>query len=1690
MYKKIVSVFLVILIVIGAIYILTPDDSNPNKVFAEDYRGGWLLLPDGSDTTGVFTDSTFTLKSETDTSLSEVVEIFSIDGQEKPGIVQIENNVFRITPNVSFDKNKLYTFRIKRLPDADITWTFQTSAPFMITRSLPSNQTTNVPTDTGIELYFSHSEYGNPDKYFEIIPAVEGRFERHKNAYVFIPKKPLEYGKLYTVTVKKGLQTKDGNETLESDFIFKFETKLEEKEQNRYDTGYIFFNKVLSEYNTEEKPILPVNYYFNSNSKSNNEKIIVQGSVYSYKSVDDFLRALDDKSKIPVWAYYSYLNDNLTDTNGLSKVMTFENEMQKDAQGYEDKYIRLPSNLPEGYYLVDCTWEDIRFQTFIEVTDLSVYMTSDSDSILFWVNDIKTGNPVEGSTVSIHKDNNQSWETNDKGVALFTPEKSSESDDKNNSYEKYFKIQSPDGRTAVIRKYENQYNRYSYYYDMINFSNEQNNYWRYIQLDRTLYKPNDTVFFWGFLKNRVEEEKIDRVTVEITRGGYYSDYGGEGWYCFPTLANEPVAKTTIQVKDGAFDGNVKLPFLEQGNYLLQIKIGDKIVKSTYLEVQNYIKPAYKMEISKDKKVIFWDETVEFTVKTAFFEGTALPGLDVDYQFDFYQGKSVNGSGKTDGDGQFNISIVPGANTAQGETWSNFFGNAALPESGQIYANEELRIFANDINVMITAKLSKDSDTAVKTGLIDFKVNDIVLDRINEGTAENDWDYLGDPSESITLSGYIIKNRWIKTQDGTYYDFINKKVMPKYRYDLKKETVTAIDVITDNNGEASFTFNAPDLDDGYYTYEVSCKDNRSKTMKFSGHIGEYWVYNYYDIDDNRYFLDGVKENYKDDSTVSLEYKKGMDLLPDASYLFIRSQNGIVDYTKTNKPAYEFKMTQISIPNIFVNGIYFNGKTYVNSGNVNIVYDYSDKELFIEAKADKEAYKPGEQVVIKIKAKDKSGKGIKAIVNAGIVDEALFSLRDMTVETLRVLYEFVPSGISQSYATHINSELDLYNYSGGYDEGLDVSAVSSKEMEGNVSLDSNKSGVVREKFEDTALFETIILDDNGDGEIKFTLPDNITSWRVTLTGISQNLDAGSSTESLIVSLPFFVNYSFNNTYIAGDKAYVGVTGYGNSLSEGDEITYMVSTSSNPSLVNEVKGKAFERINIPVGTLSIDDKFILIKAKSSSGFEDALKHSIDVKSSYHEISKSEYYDLVPGIKINGGTGGNTRLLFMDKGRGMYYPALMSYIWQGGNRIDQQLPRLVSEELLKTYFDSDDEFLKDESFKAADYQTEDGGIAILPYGPSDFELTARLVPFLKDTVDMFKLKRYLYSVYEDDNIGSVKGAALYGLAVLREPVLLEIGKAASVNNAGLKNLLYLSLAYCELGEEPQAKRLYDEKISAYVKRSGKYSWIDNGRDKDDVLETTALGLMLSTYIDNEDGEDGEDGEGFYKYCLENRTNDILINMEILAYIKNQIETADTVTGSFTFTYMGKTEKVVLEQGRMVSKDIPSANISDFVIDKVEGNVALVSIFKQPPTGLETPDSKISVSRSYFNLKGEKTNTFKQDDVVKVQIEFDFDAKAIDGSYEITDYLPSGLKPIENTWIYPKTADFRDAWYGKIDGQKNTFYVYHSGKYHEYKDYNKITYYARVISTGTYTAESTIIQGVGNTAGINQGVREILTIN
>ena len=121
-------------------------------------------------------------------------------------------------------------------------WAFQTTGIFRITSTLPADETTSVPTNTGIEIAFSYEVHAaDMDDYFTIEPEVAGRFQKFRNTVVFIPDFWLQEATVYTITVKAGLPSVDGAKLTES-VSFKFKTNYSYR---RYE--YLYTNGGLAE---------------------------------------------------------------------------------------------------------------------------------------------------------------------------------------------------------------------------------------------------------------------------------------------------------------------------------------------------------------------------------------------------------------------------------------------------------------------------------------------------------------------------------------------------------------------------------------------------------------------------------------------------------------------------------------------------------------------------------------------------------------------------------------------------------------------------------------------------------------------------------------------------------------------------------------------------------------------------------------------------------------------------------------------------------------------------------------------------------------------------------------------------------------------------------------------------------------------------------------------------------------------------------------------------------------------------------------------------------------------------------------------------------------------------------------------------------------------------------------------------
>jgi hypothetical protein len=155
---KVLSIILVAALVVAAVFVFNP--FKPTQIVqAEQFRKGFSLVPNKYDSSGVMSDSTFTLKTSGIVELSYLVENLSIDGLGKPSVVQDDEKTFTIAVSSPLNKNKLYTFRLLAADGEEVTWTFQTSMDFAVLGSFPENTGTNVPVDTGIEIYLTHAKY-------------------------------------------------------------------------------------------------------------------------------------------------------------------------------------------------------------------------------------------------------------------------------------------------------------------------------------------------------------------------------------------------------------------------------------------------------------------------------------------------------------------------------------------------------------------------------------------------------------------------------------------------------------------------------------------------------------------------------------------------------------------------------------------------------------------------------------------------------------------------------------------------------------------------------------------------------------------------------------------------------------------------------------------------------------------------------------------------------------------------------------------------------------------------------------------------------------------------------------------------------------------------------------------------------------------------------------------------------------------------------------------------------------------------------------------------------------------------------------------------------------------------------------------------------------------------------------------
>lgn len=1754
-WTPIIAVFLIAAVLVGYFYFgigkrFVPDSSDNfskliiNTAYAQD---NFEVQAASIDSAGIDSTTSFMIKSKDAIKdvdvLTDNVSFFPAVDYE---LTQIDEHNFKVSPKTPLESRQVYRLGIaaKYIDEngdeqkRDYSWAFQVKDQFKILGTLPRNQATYVPTDTGIEVSFSHENFENYEDKISIEPQTEGRFEKHKRTLVFLPKN-LHPGQVYTVTVKGGIGLSGSDASLAEDYVFSFETSPTNEQRGQVSYSSFGFDQQFTEFPDTMSPAFAMRTYNVSGTE-------FPVRVYTFGSIDNFIKALQNSDYIPYWASYSRSAYRF-DRSNLQEIATYNLPFTK----YENTdYLVLPEPLSKGFYLVESEYNGKISQTFVQISNVSAYSTVTKTDTLVWVNSLETKGPVSGASVKV-ADSGVQATTDKNGLATFDSNDAFGDNDKTRK-NKYIKVESQGSMMVVPFWFYNSY------------FNEDSNvvYWQYFYTDRTMYQPDDVINFWTFLKPRDNSSIHGQVKVRLTNSRYYDYY------------NEPIAiaETDLELdSNGTGVGNLRLNKVTPGGYNLQILVDDKTIIDKYISVQTYTKPAYKVELGLEKKAVFAGEDIKVNASASFFEGTPVVDLDL-----ADRNRSINVT--TDDQGKANYSFPTTYTDCSASSGYCYYPKSeqtyltpVKSEEGDMTAYAYAQVYGPRIEAMSTFTKERGSDQAT----IKTSVYNLSLDKINSGDS---FDPKDGPAVGKSLTAEIFAVTYNKQETGEYYDFINKIVRKTYKYTRVETPIGIYNGTTNQNGEHVYNLNV-DKDKSYFV-KIVVDDGQGRHDV----ISSYLYSRYQRTSDSDYYNLKIR-NSKDNSfaigeKVEFEFLNNEELLPEGeqnSFLYYHLQNGLLEQEVSNQPEHSFTFNDKYIPNIYVKGVWFDGVSYkptaiygrwgYGSGGGIVTFDEESRRLDIDITSDKKDYTPGENANISVKVTDQNGRPVRASVNLNLVDEAYYQLRNESVDPLASIYNaIIGSGEITFYSSHRAADefgLDSVAEGGGcFVAGTKIKMADGSEkniedikagdkvltfadershrlveadvvttishtvdgylvINGNLKvtpehrvfvnggwqmigdakagdylLDENgrqvliesievvrqivkvynfqtepyhtyiangiyvhnQKGDAREEFVDNALFTSVVTDSSGQAQTSLSLPDNITSWRITAQAINSSLYAGHNTANINVSLPVFVEGSFAKEYLSSDQPTVKLRAYGTSLKSGDTVKFGLSSDTLGIDQQNINGQAYQATYVDLPKLSEGEHKIRYSVDFGA-YDDAVIKPIEVVSSRLRESLQNFYNLEAGLKPEGSDNYNTNLTFSDRNQGMMYGQLVSLSWTYGDRVDQELSRYLAAKMLKQYFDQESYYKSDFDYKL--YQLNDGGIALLPYSSSEFELSARLAYLAGDEFDEVSLANYFYSIYNDENSNQEQVAlSLFGLASLHEPILLPLQSFAKLNGLTVKERLYIALALQKIGDTEMARQMYLSLMKDYGEEMGDmYTRIKAGNDQDDYLTHTALAAILAGAIND------PYHESLWQYVKDNRTDEVLLSVEKLTYVTAILPNLTPGEVKFTLKIGDQTIEKTLSKGQTYRISVTPEQLAEIEFSGVQGKVGLTTSYEVPMTSMPTNSSPyLNIAKEYY-VDGQKTNTFKENDLVEIRIYPNISKDITEGYYQVTDLMPSGLAPVTRVYyngLYNRySCEYRYPY--NIDGQRVKFNIS--------RDWNSkcaayFRYYARVVNPGTYTVE------------------------
>jgi uncharacterized protein YfaS (alpha-2-macroglobulin family) len=618
----------------------------------------------------------------------------------------------------------------------------------------------------------------------------------------------------------------------------------------------------------------------------------------------------------------------------------------------------------------------------------------------------------------------------------------------------------------------------------------------YLYTERPVYRPGQTVFFKGVVRKRVVEgyalPEPDKVHVTITDGGDQS------------LFEQDFALNS----HGSFNGEFRLPDSPSlGGYTLKAEAKQQSWQTAF-KVLEYRKPEFEVVLAAPSKFLVGGDTEQLSLLARYYFGAPVAGAKVRYRiysqpaYSLYRGNeepAETGDGDEDSDYSGGYSDFLG----EGEVVTDENGMVKIPVATKQTDIPLTYSIETDVTDLASRQISASAKLLVTPSLVALDVRS--------------QSFLAAPGKAVEFSAHTrtwddkpVKTKVSLAVEEQYFD--KKARVTSFRM------VDRLDIATDETGQAQFSYSFPRP--GYWRVVATAADEQGRKSVANEWV---WVWREGYAWDSSYRELGAefdKKTYNPGESARLIVRNPA---PGASLLLALEGREIYS-RRVIGLAGSVELVDIPVrkeyaPYIFVTTtVVANGRIYTRTKTLKV--DYQANRLDISVSADKPVYAPGDTVRLSLSSRDPAGPASRAAeLSIAVVDEAIYAV---SPERKDDIYRFFQGG-REHLVTTLNSFPRVY-----------LGGRAKDQTSGNLAGDRLEGLKVRKVFKDTAFWIPVLETDAlGRATAEFVLPDNLTTWRATTVGHTDDSDFGIGRGKFIARLDVMARLQPPRFFIQGDE-----------------------------------------------------------------------------------------------------------------------------------------------------------------------------------------------------------------------------------------------------------------------------------------------------------------------------------------------------------------------------------------------------------------------------------------------------------------------------------------------------------------------------------------------------------------------------